>query len=783
MTAQRTTSAPASGRRSPGAWAYRGAIVLFALALAGWVGSSRFILTADVDLQIVRHEMRRGKQAAFNVPLPLPWPGGIVAETFEEGRSLGSVHVASQRLGFTRFAQVSLESSDGSDARSNGRTYSIRYPLSQQPSAWALMLLGWSVLFFSGRALFRSSGHWGARQVRPEECGAVVAIGALSTYLVTARPMASTTWLLGAVLAGAALTASGTRGGGLRRAIPAWTIWGLALVLWAGSRGLGGAVSLPSAENGRVVISALVGMIVIGVTARRLEGGAALARVASAGLLVGVAVALARDSGLLAAISASWEGAPVRAPAAYHSWTTKVAGSWLVVLGWPMLGAVDAHDRGGRRTAFLGIAWTTALVSNGSLTAWVGLACSGIVWLSALVRPTLTRRLVVVTVAVGILAAPLLAPVPWATLKEQSTAPVAGSLVRRAGLDVRAGVWSLSRDLLERRPVVGWGLGSTEQSPLRTSALLDVLAEGPAVVSRSLRLAPAMPGGHPHDAALQIWLDLGLIGAVLLAGLVLGIGRSLESLEGTRRIHGAALAQLVGIASILAFNYPLWSPEILTLLAGTAFVAGLTRPRDGRRFRATGFRWVVAPGIVVLLGLGFLAWEAMQRSLEIHRLRQRVVSLDERGDRLIRGSHRIDLLDAEEVETRLACVAEAPDRYRLVGAVFDPETGAPPSPTWVFLGSALAGVVWPGDPSPELLRTTRHRDPDVALAGFEIPLDPGVVPIGLRPYFVFERGSRRFASHLEPLESCGTEAPAATGASAGARDRRARPALEGGSTA
>ncbi len=68
---------------------------------------------------------------------------------------------------------------------------------------------------------------------------------------------------------------------------------------------------------------------------------------------------------------------------------------------------------------------------------------------------------------------------------------------------------------------------------------------------------PALPL-HPHNASLQLWLELGLpgaaLGAVLIGGIMIRIGRM-----ATARIDKAASAALVlGIATIGNLGYGAW---------------------------------------------------------------------------------------------------------------------------------------------------------------------------------------------------------------------------------
>ena len=67
-------------------------------------------------------------------------------------------------------------------------------------------------------------------------------------------------------------------------------------------------------------------------------------------------------------------------------------------------------------------------------------------------------------------------------------------------------IWDFAGERIAERPLLGWGLDSSRAIP-----------GGKELIRPGQRRLPL----HPHDAALQVWLELGLPGAVLFA-LLLG---------------------------------------------------------------------------------------------------------------------------------------------------------------------------------------------------------------------------------------------------------------------
>jgi O-antigen ligase len=156
-------------------------------------------------------------------------------------------------------------------------------------------------------------------------------------------------------------------------------------------------------------------------------------------------------------------------------------------------------------------------------------------------------RLLASLAAVFFLAAPL---VVWATrrvgLYDKLAADVSLSWSQRMGY------WRHAQDWIGDHPLRGWGLDASR-----------MFAPG-------IRL-------HPHDAALQIWLELGLIGAVAAAVLWVAILAGLS-----RPRPDAAMAAGAGCAvaylTFNAFSFGVWQEWYLALGAlACAVCAALSR--------------------------------------------------------------------------------------------------------------------------------------------------------------------------------------------------------------
>jgi O-antigen ligase len=174
-----------------------------------------------------------------------------------------------------------------------------------------------------------------------------------------------------------------------------------------------------------------------------------------------------------------------------------------------------------------------------------------------LIVATWSRRVAAGTLVAGWLAASMLM-VPAAIAAhglELQRAPWLFNSARH-----RVVIWNYTAEEVLKRPLIGVGADAT-----------GVLHEGRIQRGEVRSTTDALPIGtarHAHNAYLQIWYELGLIGALLLAGLGLLLVRLAMGLAGSAA--PLALASFATVAGMLATSYGLWQPW---LLAGLALAA------------------------------------------------------------------------------------------------------------------------------------------------------------------------------------------------------------------
>jgi exopolysaccharide production protein ExoQ len=198
----------------------------------------------------------------------------------------------------------------------------------------------------------------------------------------------------------------------------------------------------------------------------------------------------------------------------------------------------------------------------------VGVAVTILFYLS---RAWLGRVAAVASVVV-ILAAPVIFP------------PLAGiDAARHAAQEVkssmwhRLAIWSFVGNRIAEKPLFGWGLDSSRAIPGGNTPIPN---GDPGQTSLPL---------HPHNAPLQLWLELGVPGALLFAlfaaRLWLALGRvSWLPLYAAATGGSLATALTVGLSSYGIWQEWLIASEFLTLFLILVMARAAAQPTPDRRF-------------------------------------------------------------------------------------------------------------------------------------------------------------------------------------------------------
>lgn len=225
----------------------------------------------------------------------------------------------------------------------------------------------------------------------------------------------------------------------------------------------------------------------------------------------------------------------------------------LAILMWPATAV--AWRRFGRWGLLLPVAVIALLTLTESHAALFGAGAGTAAALLALAHRRAGSAALAVALAVGVVAMPLVAKgLATAGLDELDVMPKNGR--------ARVHIWDFAAERIAERPVFGWGFDAARDMP-------DFGRQ-----PYSEELGDTIPL-HPHNAALQVWLELGAVGvALVLALLVLTLRRSDRLPPVDRALAQATFASTLTIALI---GYGIWQNQWLCIIFAAAAVALLAR--------------------------------------------------------------------------------------------------------------------------------------------------------------------------------------------------------------
>ena len=224
----------------------------------------------------------------------------------------------------------------------------------------------------------------------------------------------------------------------------------------------------------------------------------------------------------------------------------------LVILVWP---AVYAAAR--RKPVYgiaLGIALIAALLTFSNDSAILGMVSGAAAFGLVLTLPKLGGRVL----AVAAVASIVLCPLAIRALPPAKEAFEKMSLPRSAYH--RLLIWNFTTDRIFERPVLGWGYNSSR-----------IIPGGKDRLDYSEAALPL----HPHNGALQLWLELGVGGALLGAAVALRAARAVIEKSADRLSRAAAAATFASAIPILLVSYGIWqSWWMCTLIVATVLTIG-----------------------------------------------------------------------------------------------------------------------------------------------------------------------------------------------------------------
>jgi O-antigen ligase len=201
--------------------------------------------------------------------------------------------------------------------------------------------------------------------------------------------------------------------------------------------------------------------------------------------------------------------------------------------------------------------------------AKLAVVAGGLAGGAALLAPRWTPRLLGGFLAIAILAMPaVLGPLLAAGLPADCIAPSAAH---------RLLIWDFVTDRIAERPLRGWGMEASRDIPGHLDSpspealqRFHLTGPGAALWLPTAKLLPL----HPHNGALQLWLELGLPGALLGAALALLLGGA--AARSPRPAVATAVLAAASVTAMLSFGaWQEWwvGAELMALAAVAALPA------------------------------------------------------------------------------------------------------------------------------------------------------------------------------------------------------------------
>ena len=320
------------------------------------------------------------------------------------------------------------------------------------------------------------------------------------------------------------------RGGALWAGLALFA-WGAASALWALEpvRALGTSVQIG-------------GFLLLGAAACRAVAAdddgnkRRLMLAACCGLAAGLLLA-ALDHATGNAVRAAVRGLP-EAPAHLHFGLKPAASA--MALWLPLVAAADLSRI--LRGSILAVGAAVLLFLPGE-TPKIAVVAAAAAGGAAMLSPRWTPRLLGAGLAVTILLMPfVLGPVLARGVEADRLAPSAAH---------RLLIWDFVSTRIAERPVLGWGMEASRAVPGRDSnPSPEALARFRIAYPVALRweLLPL----HPHNGALQLWLELGLPGALLGGALAFLLG--LAAARAVRPVVATAALASGAVTALLSFG-------------------------------------------------------------------------------------------------------------------------------------------------------------------------------------------------------------------------------------
>jgi O-antigen ligase len=238
----------------------------------------------------------------------------------------------------------------------------------------------------------------------------------------------------------------------------------------------------------------------------------------------------------------------------------------LAIFAWPSALALWRRVHGVAAGLFLILA-LAYLVQGPILAALVAFVLGGCAFLATLFKPRPVMIALLAVAITGVVLAPgLLTPRLIHGLDTSEVVEMAQDLPPgAASVKHRIIIADFVLERIAERPLLGWGFDASRAMP-----------GGRALAYRGAFLLPL----HPHNAALQVWLELGLPGALIAAAVLALVFRGLLAFAPCPRAAATGAATFTVYFLIALMSFGIWQNWWMTTAWLMAILAALPMTQE-----------------------------------------------------------------------------------------------------------------------------------------------------------------------------------------------------------
>ena len=210
----------------------------------------------------------------------------------------------------------------------------------------------------------------------------------------------------------------------------------------------------------------------------------------------------------------------------------------LAIFTWPIVFAVVRRTNRSGGMAVLAVI-CTVLFFGPSRAPVLSMLASTVFFLAAYFGGRRALSAISATLVVALLLSPFVIPFLKQWVNSDDFFALLGSFGPHRWL-----IWQFVSERILDHPIVGWGMDSSRAIPDRHTLVFGSYGE----------ILPL----HPHNAFLQVWLELGLVGVIAVAGILVAIPVAARKAAGDNLQMTVAFALFMSYLVLGQLSFGIW---------------------------------------------------------------------------------------------------------------------------------------------------------------------------------------------------------------------------------